>query len=115
MEEAVDRGDRLWSVDSSVVVFQNGAVEVAANESGLGCVASADTQRLVRDAAKLQVDTNPTNTLYGRNHIFSNRCFNIISTYEFMHACLFKYSRDLLNYMKKSMYNLIWVGFYIYI
>jgi L1 cell adhesion molecule like protein len=56
-----------------VGVFANGKVEIIANEQGNrttpSYVAFTDTERLIGDAAKSQVATNPNNTIFGMSKL----------------------------------------------
>jgi L1 cell adhesion molecule like protein len=56
-----------------VGVFQHGKVEIIANDQGdrktPSYVAFTDTERLIGDAAKNQVDLNPNNTIFGMSKV----------------------------------------------
>jgi len=61
-------GIDLGTTTSCVAVFMNDRVEVIANEHGNrttpSYVAFTDTERLIGDAAKNQISSNPTNTVF---------------------------------------------------
>lgn len=61
-------GIDLGTTYSCVGVWQHGRVEIIANDQGNritpSCVAFTDTERHVGDAAKNQIDMNPTNTIF---------------------------------------------------
>jgi L1 cell adhesion molecule like protein len=56
-----------------VGVFQNGKVEIIANDQGNktipSYVAFTDTDKLIGDAAKNQFDMNPQNTIFGMSKL----------------------------------------------
>jgi L1 cell adhesion molecule like protein len=68
MSKDIAIGIDLGTCMSCVSVFQNGRVEIIANDQGNRItpshVAFNDNERLVGDAAKNQAATNPTNTVY---------------------------------------------------
>lgn len=58
-----------YTVSSSVGVFKNGRVEIIPNDQGNRITPSyvaftADNERLIGDAAKNQLTTNPENTVF---------------------------------------------------
>ena len=70
-------GIDLGTTYSCVGVFQNGKVEIIANDMGNrkphSCVAFTDTGRLVGDTAKHQAAANPTNTIFGIKRLIGLR------------------------------------------
>ena len=67
-------GIDLGTTYSCVAVWQNERVEIIVNDQGNrttpSYVAFTPIERLVGDAAKIQVARNPTNSIFGNLHFF---------------------------------------------
>ena len=70
-------GIDLGTTYSCVAIFQNGKVDIIANEQGSritpSVVSFGETERLVGDAAKHQMTVNPTNTIFSIKRLMGLR------------------------------------------
>ncbi|KAJ1692978.1 hypothetical protein LUZ63_009676 [Rhynchospora breviuscula] len=76
-------GIDLGTTYSCVGVWHQGRVEIIANDQGNrktpSCVAFTDKERHVGDAAKNQIDMNPTNTIFSELFILHFFLFYLLT------------------------------------
>ena len=72
-------GIDLGTTYSCVGVFQNGEVEIIANDQGSrttpSCIAFTDTHRIIGDRAKNQVAMNPSNIIFSKSQTWPENVY----------------------------------------
>lgn len=104
----------IFSVDlgttySCAGIWQNGKVDIIANETGSRCVPSwvafTDTEILVGDAAKNQAGMNPQNTIFDAKRIIGRKWDDPITQEAIKH-----FTCNVINVNNKPVFEVMYMG-----